>query len=120
MNDMVNYKKIRAVNWSTLTHIGRSALHYRHALDVGISDSVSFRKGRAMHCLVLTPDGFDEQYRVWPGKRQGKAWEAFRDDAAAAGVEVLTASEVETAKQQAEAVLRHPAASELLARCPHR
>lgn len=116
---MVEYKRIPAVNWSTLTHIGRSGLHYRHAADVGTGDTVSFRKGRAMHCLVLQPEKFDEHYRVWDGRRQGKEWDKFAKSAKNAGAEVLTKSEVEVARLQAAAVLRHPAARDVLGRCTH-
>lgn len=113
---MTDYHRIRAINWSTLTHLGRSPLHYRHAVDRGFPDSAAMRKGRLMHCLVLTPHLFDRDYAVWDKRRAGKEWEAFK--AAHKDREIVTESELAAAKLQAAAVAAHPAASALLAQVP--
>ncbi len=45
--------------------------------------------GRALHCLLFERDEFLSRYFLWPTRRAGKEYDAFADEAAAAGAEVL-------------------------------
>lgn len=87
---MIDYAKIDGVNWSTLKHMGKSPLAYRHACDNERPDTKAFLIGRYLHALVFEPEHVEERYAVHDGTfpldyvvyeggdRRGKAWEAFK------------------------------------------
>lgn len=53
------------------------------------TDAMKF--GTAVHAALLEPDLFEERYCYYEdGRRQGKAWEAFRDAQQAAGREIIS------------------------------
>lgn len=95
------------VRFSHLKHIARSPAHYRAALTASF-DSTSLRLGRIVDVGVL---GGPEPV-IYDGTRRGKAWEQFRDQHG--GLEIVTASEVESAQPIIDAVLGHEAAMSLL------
>lgn len=92
------------VRFSNLKAMGRSARHYRHAIECGREDSVSMRLGRMVHWGVLgcMPDDEDGRIAVYDGDRRGKAWTEF--EAAHAGDEIVTAREMVKAKPIIDAV----------------
>lgn len=113
----MNYAEINAVNWSTLSVMDRSPLHYRWAMEHPRADSDALRFGRAVHCLVLEPDLYGERYAVWDGPdRRTKAgkeqWLAFEDELG--DRDVLAVETASTARAAASAVLACPAAADLL------
>lgn len=95
----------------------RSPRHYRHAVDsYGITPpSPAMQLGTAVHCAILEPDVFATKYVVYPGKiRRGAQWEEFQrlhEDHS-----IITASERETARTIADAVMDHQTARDLLKR----
>lgn len=101
------YHDIDAENWSTLKAMRRSPLHYLHARTHERPDTDTFRRGRLVHSLVLEPQRFELDYAVWDGKvRRGKAWDAFRLDADARGLTVITPAQLAKARAMAAAVAR--------------
>lgn len=77
-----SYDAIDAIRWSHLSKIrDGSELHLREYLDRPSSpDTDSQRKGRLGHSLLFEPHRFAEEYVVFPGRRQGKVWEAFEEE----------------------------------------
>lgn len=108
------YDALDRVNWSSLKHMARSPLHYRHALDAEERpDTAALKLGRAVHVAVLEPELFASLYVVWEGgRRAGKAWDAFVEENAA--TEILTQCEYDQCVAIQRAVRRHPIAAELL------
>lgn len=97
------------VRFSRLKHFGRSAAHYRYAIEHGTPDTGAMRTGRIVHKLLL---GAAEDLIVFDGSRRGKAWEAFQ--AENVGADIVTASEYESAVEIAASVQAHPDAMRLL------
>lgn len=86
------YDRISRVNWSTLSHMARSPLHYQHKLTAVDHDTDARKVGRACHIAIYEPEEFQARVVKWDGgTRRGKEWDAFR--AANAGREILTENE---------------------------
>ena len=108
----MDYDKIDAVNWSTLKHMRTSPLHYKHALTAPRKETDLMRIGTAGHALVLEPDSFSDVHVCYEGRRQGKAWDAFKEEHA--GKRILTAAEWVRAVGIGTAVLADPTAMHYL------
>lgn len=109
-----DYLTLPAVNWSTLKHLRKSPLHYRHALENPREDNARLALGRAAHTAVFEPDKFMLEYACFKGERRaGKAWEAFKEQHA--GETILKIEEYRTCLAIRDAVRRHPVAAEYLA-----
>jgi len=107
------YRKIPAVNWSTLKSMRRSPLQYLHDLSVEREDTTGFIFGGGAHCMILEPEKFDAEYAVFDGPtRRGKAWDAFAE--ANADRRILKVSEYEAVVAVRDAVMRHPLAKQHL------
>lgn len=107
------YRAAPGVNWSTLKHMGKSPLHYRHAVDAPPTDPTpAMILGTAMHLLTLQPER-EGEIAVWDGDRRGKEWAAFKAENAAKLI--LKRDDYDNAKAMALAVLEHPVAAALLA-----
>lgn len=101
------YRELDAVNFSTIKHLARSALHYAHAVRAERAPTVPMRLGAVAHCLALEPLRFAEQFAVWdpPGKKpnfSGKEYVAFRD--AHPNHEIVKPAEVEAGRRIAAAI----------------
>jgi PDDEXK-like domain of unknown function (DUF3799) len=108
-----DYFSSPGINWSSLKHMLASPMAYRHALQSARADTEAFAIGRAVHCLVLEPDAFDDQFIVWDGgRRYGKEWDAFRD--AANGATIIRAQDAEFCRAIAGAVCGSPLAAQYL------
>jgi hypothetical protein len=97
------------VRHSRLKEMGRSPLHYYHSVQDDRPDTLSLRLGRGAHGLA-----FGLPVVVWPGRRAGKAWEAFEAERTAAGCVILNEREHHEAQSVADALRRHRVASDLL------
>lgn len=83
---------------SHLSHSGmikllRSPAHYLAYLTKEEDDSIN--PYSAYHAAVLEPDRFEKEFIAYPGRRQGKAWEAFQE--ANASLSILNMQEMTTA-----------------------
>lgn len=101
------YRAMAGINWSMLKHGQKSMAHLKDALDRGTEDKACYAKGRAVHCLSLTPKLFDSQYAVWWGAdkrtKAGKdEWARFQDESA--GKEIITLDDWSEAQRIANAV----------------
>lgn len=91
--------QIEPIHFSTLKLMAKSPAH---VLNHKRPDTVSLRKGRHFHRVLLGQDG----YKIWGGKRQGKPWLEFK--AANPDTELVTLNEHSVAEEMAESVRRHP------------
>ncbi len=104
---MIDYGTVPGVNFSTLKHMAKSPLAYRHAVDNPRADTASLRLGRYVHALVFEPQNVDASYAVYEhGARRGKVWDAYSD--LYADKTILTESEARPARDMAAAVRAHP------------
>jgi hypothetical protein len=121
----VDYAAIDAVNQSTLKHLGKSPLHYHHALTHPQKSTVPMRLGSLAHTEVLEPHRTEHEYAVWnpideetgepkPDHYVGKAYTAFALEAARTGRTVVKRRDLEAAQRIAGAVHRHPLARRYL------
>lgn len=110
---MTEYAQIDAVNWSTLKHLAKSPLHYKHRTEAEQDDAKHMRLGRAVHTLILEPERFTERHPIFGGgARRGKAWDEFA--ANHAGADILIGTEAAQAQAMADAVRHHPLAQKHL------
>jgi len=107
-----DYRSAPGLNWSTLKAMATSPKHYRWLRDNPRSDSAAFRLGRATHAAILEPERFEDAWTVYPGRRAGKAWQAFQEDNL--GREIVSQAEYDQAVAMATAVTRSPALAERL------
>ena len=113
------YRALPATNWSTLKHLRRSPLHYRHALQAPAVDSPALRFGRATHTAILEPHRYALEYAVAPEvdrrtKAGRAAWDAFV--AGNSGKTILARDEHDRAWTIGERVRAHPEARSYFAR----
>jgi len=107
------YRNAAGVNWSTLKLLDDSPLHYRHAVEHPDEGNTASRGMlRAVHCLVLEPERFEEQFSIFDGVRRGKLYDAHV--IAHEDTTVLNPREHNQARAIAAAVLAHPVASSYL------
>lgn len=99
-----DYLALPGAHFSTLTKMELSPLHYRRACDHERHDTAAMRLGRLTHALVLTPELPPDVAVFEGGTRRGKAWDAFRTEADAAGKLIVKADELIVAKRMRDAV----------------
>jgi hypothetical protein len=77
-----DYLQIPAWSQSTIKQGQRSMLHAKAAYDdaVGKEPTDAMLLGSAVHTTFLEPELATEAVAVWPKRRAGKEWEAFRAD----------------------------------------
>lgn len=93
--DFEEYAAVDALNGSSLMHLRRSPMRYRHELDHPTKPSPAMILGTATHRLILEPDRVGD-FAVWgtlPEEkvRQGKVWENFKS--LNAGAMIVTKAE---------------------------
>jgi hypothetical protein len=72
------YDAMPGIHYSTLKHVARSPLHYRHALTHDTQpDTDAMLLGRVADYATLEPEKLATHVAVWAGRRAGKAYEAF-------------------------------------------
>lgn len=101
-----------AMTWTALKEMSRSPAHCRYrALEPdGGEQTLAMRLGSGVHALTFgTPPVL-----VYDGRRSGKAWDAFRSEAEAAGAIVLNKREHAIAQGMTDALRADPVAAPLL------
>lgn len=110
----VEYRALPGVNWSSLKHLRRSPLHYRHAQlapEKPITDAMAL--GSATHCAMLEPMQLPLTVAVWEGgRRAGKEWDSFCE--ANANRIILRIEDYQRAVDIGAAVRRHELAGAIL------
>jgi len=120
--DFAAYRKIDAVNWSSLREIGRSPRHYQAALLAHRQDTPAMAYGRALHAAILEPEEFSRLYVCWQGgytaagkpttsraSGEYKAWAADNEDK-----QHITQDELARVMGAATAVRAHRDAADLV------
>jgi hypothetical protein len=97
------YRAAPGVNYSTLKHLRKSPLHYKHAVENAEDSGTDYAMLRHVHALVLEPMSAHEQSVVWDGRRdaRNKEYSAFLVEHA--GKNILTVSEAAQAENIAAA-----------------
>jgi len=98
-----DYRAARGVNHSTLKHMRKSPLHYKHAVDHPEDSGQDYAMLRHIHALVLEPMTAHEHSAVWDGRRdvRNKEYAAFLEQNK--GKNILTVSEAALAQNIAAA-----------------
>jgi hypothetical protein len=97
------YRKAPGINYSTLKHLRKSPLHYKHAVENPEDSGQDYAMLRHVHALVLEPMSAHEQSVVWDGRRdqRNKEYAAFLETHK--GKNILTVSEAAQAESIAAA-----------------
>jgi len=107
-----------AVSKTELDRINQSYAHYLEGKNSKGIEGVSkpLVEGGALHCLALTPELFQSEYRILPGglNRRTREGRALYDSIVAAGKPVITSLTFTRLEAMAGAILNHPSASQLL------
>jgi len=114
MND-AEYRKLDAINYSSLKHIRKSPKHYRHHIDNPEPENHSkYAELRAVHALLLEPFDFDENFAVYDGRRDSRVKE-YKDFLATVNARtVITPAERDRAQRVADAFRSNPQVESLL------
>lgn len=115
MNNAEYHADRTAISKSGLDLIHKSPAHFRWAKDNPRDETPAMRKGSLVHCLVLEPHVFGNEYALLPPTiklRRGKEYEKFLADVG--DRVVLTAAEHEEADRIATAVRANPAALKII------
>lgn len=112
-----DYAKIDAINGSSIVHMRRSPMYYRHCLDNPQPPTPAKVQGTATHRLILEPTRVGD-FAVWgegegENVRRGKVWDAFK--VAHASKMIVTADERDTMVAQMVALYKNPTARKYLA-----
>ena len=110
------YRALPGLNWSALKHMRKSPLHYKHATDHREPVTAAMGFGQLVHAMVLEPATLESRFRIYAGRRAGKAWDGFEAAAIADGMEVVTEKDWDAAKAAARAAVSNPTAAALVSR----
>ena len=100
-----------AIHAGDFKHMEKSMQHFiwhrRHPPQKDVFDV-----GRMLHLLVLEPHKFHDRLAVFDGRRQGKKWEAFKEEHA--GKTILKPDDFNLIQRMANAVQQHPVARAII------
>lgn len=110
-----DYLAMPALSNSALKRLRKSPAHFIAGDDPEAEQKPSLLRGSLLHTMVLEPSQIECRYVVKPdgmsfSNKDGKAWR----DAVPAGVEIVTAAEMRSAKRQAENLRSIPEIGALL------
>ena len=83
------YRAFPALNGSVIVEGRRSLRHLHYAWHHGREDTDALQFGRLLHCLLFEPREVESRYRAWEGRRGGKEYKLFCEEAVADGAEVV-------------------------------
>jgi hypothetical protein len=111
-----DYKKIQAINASSLKQGALSMLHMREAMNgESITPTAAMRLGTLAHKAILEPKEFMELASVFDGDKRSKEWKEFK--ASHDGDFILTQDEMDTLTAMSDAVHANKTAHELICDC---
>jgi hypothetical protein len=111
-----DYKKIQAINASSLKQGALSMLHMREAMNgESITPTAAMRLGTLAHKAILEPKEFMELASVFDGDKRSKEWKEFK--ASHDGDFILTQDEMDTLTAMSDAVHSNKTAHELIVAC---
>lgn len=91
------------VSSTTLKKMLKSPAHAR----IKDESSPAMALGTALHEAILEPEVFDRKYVTWTGgRRQGKAWDIFENEAASEGLTILTGDEMDAVEGMQKSFLK--------------
>jgi hypothetical protein len=99
------YDALPGIRSSDLKRMKDSPLHYHTQPED--DDTASRGMLRAIHCLVLEPWMFDEEFAIFYGRRAGKLWDECVLANRPKGATILSAKEHDIARAVSSAVLNH-------------
>jgi exodeoxyribonuclease VIII len=103
----------KAVSKSLIIDFMEDPGTWRHGVQKETTAAMGF--GSLVDCLLLEPEKFASRYALSPfDSFRTKDSQQWRDEMAAAGVEVMTQDKFDMAKSAVDAVLNHPEAARLL------
>ena len=111
------YHRFSAWSKTALDKINRSPAHYLEWLANPPEQTPAMAFGSALHCAVLTPELYKDQYVLAPEvDRRSKAGKAAYEEFAATceGKSIITAAIAGQVERVANAVFSHPLASQML------
>lgn len=120
-----DYKALKAINSTSLKEMFYSPLHCHYAFTVGREDTDALSLGRTSHIALFEPERFNKMLvvpeftgKTQDGKESSRSKEAKEKKDAwlkeHEGIEFVEQDEYDTAKQLADATLKHPGARKLL------
>lgn len=114
------YHSWNLMSASALKTLDRATPLHLQAERENDEDTTAFRVGRALHCLVLTPNVYDASFVVAPDidkrtKAGKEEWEKFKE--LADGRTVLTKDEGYLVDEMRGGIMSHEAARQLIAAC---
>jgi hypothetical protein len=111
-----DYKKIQAINASSLKQGALSMLHMHEAMTGNdMVQTAAMRLGSLAHKAILEPKEFLELASVFDGDKRSKEWKEFK--ANHDGEFILTQDEMDTLTAMSDAVHANKAAHELITAC---
>lgn len=109
------YRAIKAINFSALKSMKKSAKQFRYDMDHGRPDSTGKQLGRATHVGVLEPEKWNDSFAIYEGKtRKGKDWDKFEQENS--HKEILKRNEAEHCLRIAREVRANPVAAHYLSK----
>lgn len=120
MNIDLNFLKERPLSYSSIKEFAKSPSHYIQYVLAKKEPSKEMNMGSMIHCLLLTPNEFSDQFAVSPNvdrrTKDGKAkWDEFC--AEANGKAVITEDDLELATEIVNKFHRNESLSYLLNSC---
>ncbi len=112
------YHATSSIGASGLKKLAKSPAHFHAAyLDPSREPSAptpAMKAGTLAHCVILEPAELDKRYVIKPDGLDGRTKEGKAWCASVAGFEIVTAQQVDTAKQQAAALKALPEIAALM------
>jgi hypothetical protein len=114
---LIEYHDLPSWSKSTLDKIHKSPAHFLEWRNRPKESTAAMDFGRALHCAVLTPELYSNEYAIFPScdrrTKEGKAiYQEFVDKSA--GKEPISSSDAAKVERMKGEIFSHPLASSLL------
>lgn len=114
--------KERPLSYSSIKEFAKSPKNYIQYLNAKRDPSKEMIFGSAIHCLLLYPDLFEDQFAVAPDvdrrTKDGKAtWERFVEESG--GKQVISGEDLDEANQIVVSILGNQSIKDAIKKCDH-